>query len=113
MKAPKRRLFGTDGIRGVANRYPLTPEMVQKIGIAYGVYLNAKYPDREHTVVVGKDTRASSDMIKSAFVSGLTATGVDVIDVDIVPTPAISFFIRKGDFSGGVMISASHNPYEY
>ncbi len=109
----KRKLFGTDGIRGIANKYPLTPEMVQKIGLAYGTYLNAKFPERKHTVVVGKDTRLSSDMIKSAFVSGLTATGVDVVDVGIVPTPAISFFVDKGDFSGGVMISASHNPYEY
>ena len=113
MNTPKRRLFGTDGIRGVANRYPLTPEMVQKIGIAYGVYLNSKFPEEKHTVVVGKDTRLSSDMIKTAFISGLTSTGVDVIDVDVVPTPAISFFIREGNLSGGVMISASHNPYEY
>ena len=109
----KRKLFGTDGIRGIANKYPLTPEMVQKIGLAYGTYLNAKFPDRKHTVVVGKDTRLSSDMIKSAFISGLTATGVDVIDVGVVPTPAISFFVDKGEFSGGVVVSASHNPYEY
>ncbi len=108
-----RKLFGTDGIRGVANRYPLTPEMVQKIGIAYGVYLNAKFPEEKHTVVVGKDTRLSSDMIKTALISGLTSTGVDVIDVGIVPTPAISFFIKEGNLSGGVMVSASHNPYEY
>ncbi|TCK06491.1 phosphoglucosamine mutase [Phorcysia thermohydrogeniphila] len=112
MKA-KRKLFGTDGIRGIANKYPLTPEMVQKIGIAYGVYLNAKFPDERHTVVIGKDTRLSSDMIKSAFISGLTATGVDVIDVGTVPTPAISYFVREGNLSGGVMVSASHNPYEY
>ncbi len=97
----------------MANRYPLTPEMVQKIGLAYGTYLNAKFPEKKHTVIVGKDTRLSSDMIKSAFISGLTATGVDVIDVGVVPTPAISFFVDKGDFSGGVMVSASHNPYEY
>ncbi|WP_163327744.1 phosphoglucosamine mutase [Desulfurobacterium thermolithotrophum] len=113
MKAPKRKLFGTDGIRGIANRYPLTPEMVQKIGVSYGVYLNSKYPGEKHTVVVGKDTRLSSDMIKSALISGLTATGVDVIDVDVVPTPALSFFIKEGNLSGGVMVSASHNPYEY
>ncbi len=109
----KRKLFGTDGIRGIANRYPLTPEMVQKIGLSYGVYLNAKFPDRKNTVVVGKDTRLSSDMIKCAFVGGLTSAGVDVIDVGVVPTPAISFFIERGNLSGGVMVSASHNPYEY
>ncbi|WP_457754762.1 phosphoglucosamine mutase [Thermovibrio ammonificans] len=109
----KRRLFGTDGIRGIANRYPLTPEMVQKIGLAYGVYLNAKFPDRKHTVVVGQDTRLSSDMIKAALISGLNSAGVDVLDAGVVPTPAVSFLIKEGDFSGGVMVSASHNPYEY
>jgi phosphoglucosamine mutase len=108
-----RKLFGTDGIRGIANKFPLTPEMVQKIGVSYGVYLNAKFPDRKHTVVVGCDTRISSDMIKAALVSGLTSTGVDVVDVGVVPTPAISYFIREGNFSGGVVVSASHNPYQY
>ncbi len=108
-----RKLFGTDGIRGIANKYPLTPEMVQKIGVAYGVYLNAKFPEEKHTIVAGKDTRLSSDMLKTALISGLTSTGVDIIDVGVVPTPAISFFIREGNLSGGVMVSASHNPYEY
>ncbi len=109
----KRKLFGTDGIRGVSNRYPLTPEMVQRIGIAYGTYLNSKYPERRHTVVVGKDTRLSSDMIKCALISGLNSAGVDVIDVGVVPTPAVSYFVREGNLSGGVMVSASHNPYFY
>jgi phosphoglucosamine mutase len=107
----KRKLFGTDGIRGVANKYPLTPEMVQKIGLSYGVYLNAKYPEKRHAVVVGQDTRLSSDMIKSALISGLNSAGVDVIDAGVVPTPAVSYLIKQGDFSGGVMVSASHNPY--
>ncbi len=109
----KRKLFGTDGIRGIANKFPLTPEMIQKIGFSYGFYLKSKYPEKRHTVVVGKDTRLSSDMIKAALISGLTSAGVDVIDVGVVPTPAISFLIREGFFSGGVMVSASHNPYEY
>lgn len=108
-----RKLFGTDGIRGIANKFPLTPEMVQKIGISYGVYLNAKFPEEKHTVIIGGDTRLSTDMIKSALISGITSTGVDVIDVGIIPTPAVSYLIRKGNFSGGVVISASHNPYEY
>ena len=107
----KRKLFGTDGIRGVANKYPLTPEVVQKIGLSYGVYLNAKYPEKRHAVVVGQDTRLSSDMIKSALISGLNSAGVDVIDAGVVPTPAVSYLIKQGDFSGGVMVSASHNPY--
>ncbi|RKQ63784.1 phosphoglucosamine mutase [Thermovibrio guaymasensis] len=109
----KRKLFGTDGIRGIANKFPLTPEMVQKIGFSYGFYLKSKYPEKRHTVVVGKDTRLSSDMIKAALISGLTSAGVDVVDVGVVPTPAISFLIGEGFFSGGVMVSASHNPYEY
>jgi len=109
----KRRLFGTDGIRGISNKYPLTPEMVQRIGIAYGTYLNSKYPGKRHTVVVGKDTRLSSDMIKCALISGLNSVGVDVIDVGVVPTPAISYFVREGNLSGGIMVSASHNPYFY
>jgi len=87
--------------------------MVQRIGMAYGVYLRSKYPDERHTVVVGKDTRLSSDMIKSALISGLTSAGIDVIDAGVIPTPGVSFLIREGDFSGGVMVSASHNPYEY
>ncbi|WP_456341685.1 phosphoglucosamine mutase [Thermovibrio sp.] len=109
----KKKLFGTDGIRGIANKFPLTPEMVQRIGLSYGVYLNSKYPGKKHTVVVGEDTRLSSDMIKSALISGLTSAGVDVVDAGVIPTPGISFLIREGDFSGGVMVSASHNPYEY
>jgi len=87
--------------------------MVQRIGMAYGVYLRSKYPDERHTVAVGMDTRLSSDMIKSALISGLTSAGVDIVDAGIIPTPGVSFLVREGDFSGGVMISASHNPYEY
>ncbi|WP_457680955.1 phosphoglucosamine mutase [Thermovibrio sp.] len=109
----KKRLFGTDGIRGIANRFPLTPEMVQRIGLSYGVYLNSKFPGEKHAVVVGKDTRLSSDMIKSAFISGLTSAGVDVVDAGTIPTAGVSFLVREGGFSGGVMVSASHNPYEY
>jgi len=108
----KRRLFGTDGIRAVANRYPLTPQMVQRIGMAYGTYLKAKREGR-NTVAVGMDTRLSSPMIKSSFIGGLMAVGVDVIDAGVVPTPAVSFLVREGNLAGGVVISASHNPYEY
>ncbi len=106
----KRKLFGTDGIRGIANRYPLTPEMVQRIGLALGAYLKAKYEGRL-TVVVGGDTRISTGMIKSSLVSGLTASGVDVVDVGVAPTPAISYLILKNGFTCGVVVSASHNPF--
>jgi phosphoglucosamine mutase len=113
MVAGRRKLFGTDGIRAVAGRFPLTPEMVQRIGMSLGVYLKAKRPDKEHTVLIGKDTRASSDMIESAIASGLTAVGVDVVRAGVLPTPGVSCIVKERGFSAGVAISASHNPPEY
>ncbi|WP_457568140.1 phosphoglucosamine mutase [Desulfurobacterium sp.] len=110
---PKKKLFGTDGIRGIANEFPLTCEMTQKIGIAAGCYLKAKYPDKKHTVVIGKDTRASSDMIISALISGLTATGIDVTYLGTTTTPSISYMVKNFSLSMGIMVSASHNPAEY
>ncbi len=106
-----KKLFGTDGIRGIANDYPLTPEMVQRIGMAYGTYLKAK--GKNEKVVIGKDTRLSSDMISSSFASGLNAVGINVVNVGVTTTPSISFLVRRFKFSGGVMISASHNPCQY
>ena len=113
MKVPKRKLFGTDGIRGIANEFPLTPEMVQKIGIATGHYLKAKFPEKRHAVIVGKDTRNSSDMIASSLIGGLTSVGIDVIDVGITTTPSISFIVKDTSASSGIMVSASHNPFQY
>ncbi|WP_456397525.1 phosphoglucosamine mutase [Desulfurobacterium sp.] len=109
----KKKLFGTDGIRGVANEFPLTCEMTQKIGIAAGCYLKAKYPDKKHTVVIGKDTRASSDMIISALISGLTAAGIDVTYLGTTTTPSISYMVKNFSLSMGIVVSASHNPAEY
>jgi len=113
MKAPKRKLFGTDGIRGVVNRFPLTPEMVQKIGMATGYYLKAKFPERRPTVIVGMDTRNSSPMICTALISGLTSVGVDVIDLGITTTPSVSFAVKESDALMGIVVSASHNPFQY
>ncbi len=109
----KKRLFGTDGIRAEANKYPLTAEMVQRIAVAYGNYLRAKQPDKKHTVLIGRDPRISSDMLFTAFASGLMSTGVDVIDAGVIPTSAASFLAKRFGLSGAVEITASHNPPEY
>lgn len=104
------RLFGTDGVRGVANR-DLTPELVLKLGWAGGLVLgnDTKRPK----VVVGRDTRVSGQMLECAIVSGLTCVGADVVLAGVVPTPAIAYLTRKLGADAGVVISASHNPVEY
>lgn len=99
------RLFGTDGIRGIANT-ELTPEIAFKLGQAASKYLG----DR---IVVGKDTRRSGDMLEAAVVAGLTSGGADVLLAGVVPTPAVALLVRDLDADGGVVISASHNPPEY
>lgn len=103
-------IFGTDGVRGVANR-ELTPELALKLGLAGGRYLLDKQinPGRGK-VFIGRDTRLSGDMLESALVAGLTAAGLDVHLGGILPTPAVAYLTRTEDFSGGIMISASHNP---
>jgi len=103
------KLFGTDGVRGVANR-DLTPELAYEIGRAGGFVLTH---GNRGTVVVGKDTRASSDMLEAAISAGLCSIGLDVIQVGIIPTPAVAYLTRKYKALAGVVISASHNPYEY
>jgi len=110
----KLKLFGTDGIREIANKYPLTPEMVTRIGTAAAYYLRAKYDNKKHWLcILGKDPRISSDMLANAFVAGITSVGVDVLDLGIMPTPSISYFVEKYKADLGVVISASHNPFEY
>ena len=100
------RLFGTDGIRGVANIFPMTPEMMVKIGMALGAII-AK--DRTY-VIIGRDTRRSGLMLECALSSGLTAAGVSVLLTGILPTPAVAFLTRKWQAQAGIVISASHNP---
>ncbi len=108
--ATKPELFGTDGIRGVAGQYPLDQATVLKIGSALGTVLkNSSQPVR---VVVGKDTRESNEWISGALASGLAATGAEVVDAGIITTPGVAFLTRRHEFSAGVMVSASHNPYE-
>tara|TARA_R110002020_G_scaffold27319_39_gene88167 strand:+ start:7476 stop:8816 length:1341 start_codon:yes stop_codon:yes gene_type:complete len=102
--------FGTDGIRGQANRWPMTPDIALKVGMATGLaLLNG---DDQHRVVIGKDTRLSGYMLENALVAGFTAVGVDVFLLGPVPTPAVAMLTRSLRADIGVMISASHNKYD-
>lgn len=103
------KLFGTDGVRGTANAYPMTAEMVLKIGAAVGRYFR-RDSKGVHRVVIGKDTRLSGYMFESALTAGLTSTGMNVLGLGPVPTPAVGMMTRSMRADLGVMISASHNP---
>ena len=104
-----RKLFGTDGIRGLANKFPMTPEIALKVGMAAGrIFMRG---DHRHRVVIGKDTRLSGYMIESALVSGFTSVGMDVFQFGPLPTPAVAMLTRSLRADLGVMISASHNAY--
>jgi phosphoglucosamine mutase len=104
-----RTYFGTDGIRGTANRWPITPEIALKVGMAAGLVF--RRGSHRHRVVIGKDTRLSGYMIEPALTAGFTAMGVDVFLSGPVPTPAVAMLTRSLRADLGVMISASHNPY--
>ena len=105
-----RRYFGTDGIRGLANRHPMTSEVALKVGMAAGhVFQNGSH---RHRVVIGKDTRLSGYMIESALMSGFTAVGCDVFLLGPMPTPAVAMLTRSLRADLGVMISASHNRFD-
>ncbi len=105
-----RKYFGTDGIRGRANTSPMTSEMALKVGMAAGhLFTNGNH---RHRVVIGKDTRLSGYMIENALTSGFTAVGMDVFLLGPVPTPAVAMLTRSLRADLGVMISASHNPYD-
>ena len=105
-----RRYFGTDGIRGLANRHPMTSEVALKVGMAAGhVFRNGSH---RHRVVIGKDTRLSGYMIESALLSGFTAVGCDVFLLGPMPTPAVAMLTRSLRADLGVMISASHNKFD-
>ena len=105
----KHRLFGTDGLRGQGNIFPMTPEIALRLGLAAGQYFRN---GRKHSrVVIGKDTRLSGYVFETALTSGLCANGMDVFLVGPMPTPAISFLTRNMRADLGVVISASHNPF--
>jgi len=103
------KLFGTDGVRGTANIYPMTAEMALRIGAAVGRYFKRE-SSGVHRVVIGKDTRLSGYMFESALTAGLTSTGMNVLLLGPVPTPAVGLLTRSMRADLGVMISASHNP---
>ena len=102
-------LFGTDGVRGLVNVYPMTPEAVLRFGMAAGVYFSAGV--HRSKVLIAKDTRLSGYLVESALMSGLLSVGVDVILLGPMPTPALAMLIKSLRADFGIMISASHNPY--
>ncbi|MCW8084824.1 phosphoglucosamine mutase [Sabulicella glaciei] len=109
-KGAARRLFGTDGIRGTANRAPMDPGTALRLGQAAGHFFNRG--THRHRVVIGKDTRLSGYMLEPALTAGFVSAGMDVVIVGPLPTPAIALLTRSLRADLGVMISASHNPYE-
>ena len=106
-----RKLFGTDGVRGRANTYPMTADMALRLGAAAGRYFR-RDGSRAHRVVIGKDTRLSGYMIENALTAGFTSTGMNVLLLGPVPTPAVGLLTTSMRADVGVMISASHNPAE-
>ncbi len=106
------KLFGTDGARGIANE-KLTCELAMNIGRAAAMVLIDDDCANKPTVLIGKDTRLSSDMLEGALSAGLCSVGANVVILGVVPTPAVAFLVKKYNASAGVMISASHNTFEY
>lgn len=105
-----RRYFGTDGIRGQSNKFPMTPDLAMRVGIAAGTIF--RRGGHRHRVVIGKDTRLSGYMLENALVAGFTAAGVDAFVLGPIPTPAVAMLTRSLRCDIGVMVSASHNPYQ-
>ncbi|MGR3570436.1 phosphoglucosamine mutase [Brevirhabdus sp.] len=106
-----RKFFGTDGVRGTANRFPMTPELALRLGAAAGRYFR-RDGSAAHRVVIGKDTRLSGYMFENALTAGFTSTGMNVLLLGPVPTPAVGLLTHSMRADVGVMISASHNPHQ-
>ncbi len=105
------RLFGTDGVRGIANDV-MTVDLAMSVGRAVAsVFMQGRR--RRPLVVIGKDTRISCDMLEAALAAGLSSTGADIINLGVIPTPAVALLVQKYKADAGIMISASHNPYQY
>ena len=104
------KYFGTDGIRGIVNK-ALTPMLAYKCAVACGYLIKQGNPNAK--IIIGSDTRISKDMLLGAMISGFCYVGVDVVHIGVLPTPALAFLIDRMGADVGVMISASHNPYEY
>ena len=106
-----RKYFGTDGIRRIANT-ELTPELVYKVAKA-GAYVFSKHTNHTPLILIGKDTRLSGDLIESSMTAGFLSYGANVIHLGVMPTPAVAYLTRELKADASVVISASHNPYEY
>ncbi len=109
----KRNFFGTDGIRGIPNKEPLSLKNVVELGRAISYILRDKNSKKKGKVLIGRDTRASGYMLEMAMASGMTAMGLDVFFVGALPTPGIACLIKEMKADIGIVISASHNPYMY
>ena len=111
-----KKLFGTDGVRGTANVEPVTAETALKLGRAAGhVFKNLQNPSRargKHKIVIGKDTRLSGYMLENALSSGILSMGVDVLFIGPLPTPGVAYVTRSLRADAGIVITASHNPYD-
>ena len=105
------RLFGTDGVRGVAN-VELTTDLAYNIGRA-GAYILAGEKNHKPVIIIGKDTRISGDMLEAALIAGICSVGADVIRAGVIPTPGLAYLTRNYGCDAGVVISASHNSYEF
>ena len=108
-----KKYFGTDGIRGTVNKFPMTAEIALKVGMAVGIKFGEKFTNgkHRHRVVIGKDTRLSGYIVEPALTAGFASVGMDVFLVGPVPTPTVSMLTRSIRADIGIMISASHNPY--
>jgi phosphoglucosamine mutase len=106
------RLFGTDGIRGVANEEPLTPDLAFRVGRQLAATLQAEHGAERARLVIGRDTRRSGPLLESALVAGLLSAGADCYAVGVLPTPAIALLTRRLEAHGGIVLSASHNQFE-
>lgn len=102
------KLFGTDGIRGIVGKWPIVPEFFLNLGYAVGKVLSSQIG--ETVIFIGRDTRQSGSMLKSAFIAGGLSSGAKVIDVDVIPTPGIAWLVKQLGGDIGAVISASHNP---
>ena len=105
------KFFGTDGVRGIAN-VELTAEVALKIGRAVANIL-VEGKSKKAKILIGKDTRISCDMLEGALIAGICSMGVDVVCLDVIPTPAVAYLVKKYNADAGIMISASHNSFEF
>ena len=105
------RIFGTDGVRGLANVAPMSPEVVMALGRAAVHVLAPASSEGKPSLIVGRDTRLSSPMFEAALTAGICSAGADVLKVGVLPTAGVAYLVRHTRAMGGVVISASHNPY--